>query len=1108
MITVEEFKNSGMNVVNYHKHTTWSNFFQIDSTTTIEEFLRRSDELGQHVYYSGEHGYPGEWLYCWNLCEQTKDEKFREKIGISAPVKFRYSAEVYWVKDPDVELKDKANCHMVLIARNYRGVRQLNYLISEANENGYYYKPRVGLYQILSLNPDDVYVTSACLAGWKYTDADDIWLEIAKHFGDSFFFEYQCHNTEPQRAINRRIHGLATKYGINTVVGLDTHYISDEDRIKRDNLLLRNNIHYDDEDDWYMDYPDGQTIYNRLMEQGVLSEDEIIRSMMNTFVIDDGCEDITYDTGFKIPVMDKYKDLSYDERADVLLKLLKFQYNKEDDDHRTKDRYDGMMYEFGEIRDSGTVDYFLDNYAIVHNAVKNHGGQLTTTSRGSASSYYCSKLCGFTTVDRFNTEVPMYPERFITKERILSSKQMPDIDMNVVAQEPFRDSAREIFGKHSCYPLLAVGKLKEKSAFKMYAGVKGIEPSTANEITQIIDKYNEDRKNADDDDRDNIKIEDYITDPKYYKIYKESIPYQSIIQQARVHACGFALFNGNPRCRDVEGYGDLRYEIGLIRCHSETTGKSTIVLNIEGGLLDALGFVKDDFLIVDVVGLIYEFYHAIGREVPTFEELKTMVSGDKPTWDIYANGATCCINQVEKAGSRAKTMKYKPQNIAELSMLVAAIRPGFASLVNNFIERRPYSTGQPEIDEVLSDTNHYMVFQESVMKVLSYLGMPMSETYGVIKSISKKKLKGEKKEALLDKLRKSWKNKFGNLDNFQKIWQIISDSSRYAFNSAHAYSMAGDSLYSAYIKAHYPSVFYEVAMNHYQNKGNKVKVAELRNEAAEYYGYKMGSYHFGVDSAKVTIDDETKTIYPSLVSIKGIGSAVGQCLNEIYSKYPETLSEIYFEAKDGGVTRPVMMSLAKIGYFSDYGPEKYVVQCFDLCEKFKDRKTVNVDELFNPRLINSKYLYRKSPNAKRLTIVDRNKFLDQMMEYIPKHEYGVAEKVSAQVKILGYSDIIDEKLDWRYCCVLSVDTKYSPKLVLYSIHNGNTQVMKVHKSKGRGTRFAMTCWKDLPLEIGDIINIKSCEKTERRKNIDGRWVPSGEFEWWIGDYYLVYRDDR
>lgn len=1095
-----------MSIINYHKHTTWSNFFQADSATSIEDFMKRSDELGSHVYYSGEHGYPGEWLYCWNLCKQTEDEKFREKLGLSSPFKFRYSAEIYWVKDPNLELKDRTNCHMVLVAKNYNAIRKLTYIISVANEDNYYYKPRVGIDQIMSLSPDDVFCTSACVAGWKYDDADEIWIKLAKHFGDSFFFEYQYHNTIEQKRLNKHIYEMSQKYGIQTIVGLDTHYINEEDRIKRDKYLERKKIHYDDEDGWYMDYPDDDTIFKRFMEQGVLPEDEILKAMYNTNLIDNGCEDIEYDTGFKIPIMDKYKNLTYDQRADVLLEFLKSQYDKEDTEHHTKDRYDGMMYEFGEIRDSGTVDYFLDNQAIVSNAVKNHGGHLTTTSRGSASSYYCSKLCGFTTMDRFEAEVPIYPERFITKDRILASKQMPDIDLNIERQEPFRDSAREIFGRYSCYPLLAVGKLKEKSAFKMYAGVNDVEPSVANDITTLIDKYNEDLKNADDDDKDSINIKDYIKDKRYLRLYEESIPYQSIVEQAKVHACGFGLFNGNPRQPDVVGYGDLRYEIGLIRCHSESTGKSTVVLNIEGGLLDSLGFVKDDFLIVDVVGLIYEFYHAIGREVPTVTELRKMVNGDKKVWDLYANGITCCLNQCEKEGTRQKVMVYKPQSIKELAAFIAAIRPGFKSQVNGFLNREYYTNGEKAIDDLLKDSFKYMLYQEAVMKVFGYLGIPMKDSYDTIKKISKKKLKGEALKHAEDTLREHWKEKIGDLRNFDKVYRIIKDSARYSFNSPHALAMACDSLYEAYIKAHYPSLFYEVAMNHYQRKGDKNKVSELRHEAIDKMDYNIGHYKFGIDSTKVTADDKTRTIYPDLGSIKGIGELVGEELNKVYSEKHKSLCGVYVAAKKHGIKKTILLSLAKIGYFSDYGSSKFIVNCFRMFEAFLKRKTIKISELLDETLGGSEYISKKKDISKSATIIDHIGFLTQMSRYLPKEEYGIAVIASNHTQVLGYCDVIDPTIEWNYCVVIGVDTKYSPKITLYSINNGKIQIMKIHRRTPKNDGNIKT-WSKLELFVNDVIYVSRYDREKVRKKINGDWQETDEREWWLNDYYLVYRPE-
>lgn len=115
----------------------------------------------------------------------------------------------------------------------------------------------------------------------------------------------------------------------------------------------------------------------------------------------------------------------------------------------------------------------------------------------------------------------------------------------------------------------------------------------------------------------------------------------------------------------------------------------------------------------------------------------------------------------------------------------------------------------------------------------------------------------------ISELKTAWLDKFKNTDNFKNVWNVIEDSARYAFNSPHAYSMGGDSAYQAWFKAHHTAVFYEVAINHYQEKNKKDKIDALVKEAIKFYGYKLGSYKFGLDNRKVTIDEKNKLIYPN-----------------------------------------------------------------------------------------------------------------------------------------------------------------------------------------------------------------------------------------------------
>lgn len=1124
--------NKNMLMENYHKHTTWSDLIQIDSATSVEDFIRLSASYGCQCYFSGEHGYQGEWLAMYDLCKNSVS-----KIGLDRPIKFRYSTEAYWVKDRYAEYmeeyedkkgnkkirtkKDNTNCHIVLVARNYQAMRKLNYILSCAHVEGFYYKPRIDLDLLFQLSPEDVYVTSACIAGWKYDDATEIWLKIWKHFGDSFFLEYQTHNTPGQKELNARIYEMSQTFGIQTIIGLDTHYINQEDCIKRDNLLKRKGMHYDDEDGWYMDFPDGKHTYVRMNEQAVLPPEEIIYAMMNTQVFIGGCENLEYNTDFKIPILDKYKGYSYEERSKELLRILGEQFEKEDEEHHTNDRRDGMLYEYGEIDGSGTADYFLTNHELINLAVNKYDGQLTTTSRGSASSYYVSKLLGFTTMDRFEAEVPIYPERFVTKDRILASHQMPDIDMNCSSQEPFVSAARDLCGEHGCYPLLAVGKLGEKSGFKLYADIKGVAPSIANEISKCIDKYNEALKQAEDDDKDNIRIEDYIEDKKLLEVFNESKPYQGIIEQAKCHACGFMLFNGIPSKPNDIGYGDIRYEIGLIRCYSERTGKSTIVANVEGSYLDLYGYVKDDFLIVDVVGIIHKLYSAIGRDVPPVSELRKMVAGDETTWNMYKIGATCCLNQCEKSSTTKSVMIYQPKEIKELAAFIAAIRPGFKSLKDGFLKRVEYTNGEPAIDELLQDCFHYMLYQEAVMKIFSWLGIEMKDSYDTIKKISKKKLKGEALKHVEDTLREHWQKNIGNLDNFDPVYKVIKDSARYSFNAPHALAMCFDSLYEAWMKAHHTSIFYEVTLNHYQDKGDKNKVSDLIREAMNIFGYKMGSYEYGKDNSKFTVDDETKTIYPNMASIKGIGEKAVVDMMDIYNDGLDDFIDIYLAIKGTNINKTTFRKMVMINYFKKYGSVKQLLSVISIIENWLSsggdcKKKISKDKIEELGLQNIdflRYVTDKTASGnisdKQYTIFDWKGLVREICRSIPNDEFPSTKLASLQYSVLGYVDYIDPSLTNYHICVTNLDTTYSPKFNAYCLKSGQVAEMKIHKKIPRNDKRCKTSFLDTPIKDGDILLIKDCKKECKKTKTNTGWEPiPGVYEWWIKDYIILDRAEE
>ena len=277
---------------NYHRHSSYSNPATPDSAALNEDYAKRAVELGHQIISSVEHGWQGYYYETFELAQ---------KYGL----KFVFGAEAYWVKDRFE--KDRENCHIILLARNESGRRQINSILSDANIDGYYYKPRVDLELLLSLNPDDVVVTSACIAFWKYEDIEEIVKNLHSHFGNSFYLEVQYHHTPEQIKLNEKILKIARSNNISLIAGLDSHFIYPEQSQDREYVLEAKKIRYDDEDGWFMDYPSDEEVFERFQKQGVLSDEEIRQAMDNTDITLT-FEDIVFTKEIKLPVLPKYKN--------------------------------------------------------------------------------------------------------------------------------------------------------------------------------------------------------------------------------------------------------------------------------------------------------------------------------------------------------------------------------------------------------------------------------------------------------------------------------------------------------------------------------------------------------------------------------------------------------------------------------------------------------------------------------------------------------------------------------------------------------------------------------------------------------------------------------
>lgn len=887
---------------------------------TYEDYAKRAVELGHSILSSCEHGWPGRYIECYDLAKQ---------YGL----KFLFAAEAYWVWDRHEE--DRSNCHIWIGAKNENGREWINEVLSQANEDGFYYQPRLDE-ELLDLLPaGDVWITTACVAGWKYLGEEEerlkaLWKKLYDKHGDNFMFEVQYHPSERQKELNRYILNLRKEIPAPIIMGCDSHYIEANGAELRSDFLLSKEERkaYDDEEEWFMDYPDGDTAVQRFREQGVLTEAEITEAIdrTNCFLEVEEYECDIFDDSLKL--FSLHPDWTQEQKNAEYLRLVDegWQNYKSEVAPDLLSKYEKeIKSETDTVVECHMADYFIDNYHVIRRG-KELGGHLTNTGRGSAVSFFTNKLLGFTEVDRIAAKVKMYPERFMTATRILETHSLPDIDFNVAEQDIFAEGQAQVCGRDHAVQMLAYGTQKASAAWKMFAKSQNIDFATANEVSAQIKRYENKLHTVDEEEKDTIDIMDYI-DKRFHDVYLRSTEYQGIITSWSPAPCAFLLYQGS-----------IRRKIGLVKI------KDRICCAMDGHWAEKNHFLKNDLLRVAVVDLINKGYTRAGLKVPTVNELLAMCPSEDPVWDIYRKGCTLGINQVEQPGTASRVGVYAPTNISELCAFIAAIRPGFKSMYKIFESRQDFSYDVKPFDDLLRTEElpqSFCLYQEQQMAVLNYAGFPMSECYAAIKNIAKKRK--EKVLAYHERFINAFSKRLVEQENINKtdaaekaknVWKIIEDAAQYAFNSSHSYSVSLDSLYGAWLKQHHPLAFYETFMRIMDEKGDKDKLAAAKDEAESYFNIKFPPFKFGQDNRKVTADEENNAISNALTSIKGFNKAAAVALYEIGQEPPKYLSDVLMALRPKSIMKSTTEPLAQISYFSSYGNDREVLNIISLCEEF------------------------------------------------------------------------------------------------------------------------------------------------------------------------------
>lgn len=1038
--------------VNYHKHCHYSNLAgTADSTAKPIDYVKRAKELGHSVVSCVQHGNPYGFFEYYDLCKQHG-------------MKFLFGVEAYM--SLKIGNEDQINSHLCILAMNQNGMRTINSLTSRANKENFYYKPRILLDWLLELdNPQDIFITTACVGGIiRRENYEEIIYKLYSKYKNNIMVEIQYHMTQLQKDMNNRALYLNKKYGINLIVGCDSHMINESEKIDRDALLYAKGISYPDEEGWYLDYPSYDEIVDRFDKQGVLTIKQVEMAIGNTLILKN-TDEIYIDKNIKIPSM--YPNKTQEEKDKILFEIIKNELENKFGSMKDvpKPYRDAVIEELRVIKDTKFSDYFILNYHIIKRGVE-LGGHITTTGRGSAPSFYINSLLGFSTIDRLDSPVTLYPERFATVDRILAGS-MFDIDFNVSDRKPFMQAQSEILGEDNSYWFSAYGKLKTKSAWKMYAKSNDVPFETSNAITKFIDDYETALKYAEDEEKENIKVENYIP-TEYIDIFNKSKKYFGIIDSISIHPCAFLLLNNPISC-----------EIGIIKVKDE------FCANIEGSYADKYMYMKNDLLGVTVVDIISKTFERIGKKTITASELIKITKNDKKTWDIYKNGYTMCLNQVEQQNTRTKVMKYSPVNISELSAFVAGIRPSFQSMIDIFLNREHFRYGIEEFDNLLMTDElpeSFILYQESTMKVLGYAGFPMSETYQLIKAIAKKKTGII--EPIKDRFIKGFKDKAQCDDeSVLKVWQIVEDNVGYGFNASHALSVAIDSLYGAYLKAYYPLEFYTTCIDIYTKKKNKKKLSAIKEEMRTF-GIFEGELKFGENNSEITFDKNKNKITQLLGSIKDINEKCSIGLYELSKtkKYSNFL-ELLIDIKERKILQSNQLSiLIHLDYFSDFGKSKYLLDIVEIYDKFYDIKQIKKDKLDELGLSDT-FMDKISTKSTAKLYKDFNymDIIDYKISNLENRDISIKDKLKYELEYLGYIQYKNDNLPKNLFYVLETkfygNSKTKPYLKMYNILTSKTFDMKIVKD-----------FEFNSFDVGDVIIIESVKKENKKKKVDGKYI--------------------
>ncbi len=1036
--------------VHLHTHTHYS---LCDATPTVKKLVNKAKFLGMPAIAVTDHG---NLFGAIEFYHEAKKNNIKPIIGCELYISTSRHSERF------IQSGKKNYHHLIVLAKNNEGYRNLIKLASTAYTDGFYYKPRVDK-ETLKEHSNGLIALTACLGGeipQAIMNNDEQLASYAIHefvetFGkDHFFLELQNHGIEKQKIVNDGLIALSKKLNIPLIATNDVHYMNQDDYEAHDILLCiggqkkvseGNRKKYFGDQFYFKSYDEMEKLFSHVPE-----------ALQNTLYVADMCSiDLKFNPSlpdFKIPsgyTTDGYLRHLCEEGTTK-------RYSEITDDIQKR-----LDYELEIITKMGFTGYFLIVWDFIRYAKSQN--IMVGPGRGSAAGSLVAYSLGITDLDPLKYHLLF--ERFLNPERI----SMPDIDIDF--QDDKRDQVIQYvidsYGKDKVASIITFGALKARAVIRDVGRVLDIPLKEVDTLAKLIPGGpNTSLDTAYNDIPDLKNLID--SNPIYQKLFILAKKLEGTNRHAGTHAAGIVI-----------GYETLS---NIVPLYADPKTKS-ISTQFEGQYLEEVGLLKMDFLGLKNLSVIQKCLELIEATHGKVLDINNIPLDDKKSYNLLKKGRSLGLFQLESSGMQELMVKLKPMSFEDIVALIALYRPGplNSGMAEEFIKRKnnpgKIRYEHPLLKNVLKETYGVIVYQEQVMEIARAIGgFSMAKADELRKAMGKKN--AEKMNAMKEEFVSGAISNKIDKNLAENLYDQMAKFGEYGFNKSHSAAYSMITYQTAYLKANYPIEYMASLLS--CDKDNTDKIVEYVNESKS-----MGINILGpsVNKSMIDFSVEQNDIRFGLSAIKNVGSTAVQSILKSRIEFGEfkSLSDCCEKVDLRVVNKKVLECLIKSG----------------ACDCFQLNRATHLS------IIDKTLEYAQSIKADKesgqfsLFGEEKSTSVRQNIVIHPHEELNKKTKLLYEKEVLGfylsghplqkYQDKIS-KLKLNYISTLKDFEEGSPVLICGLIQDVSFKVSK------KGTEYATALVEGLKGSC-EVLFFKECySQTKSILNLDSILIISGKLD--------------